>query len=160
MFLWKGSLRWHVEWITDDCFTRGLGNWEWNCYKVGYFFTVSFTSDCDLHITLWKQYYFFYNFSSSDLSSLAASPGALALLTPTSRRKQLLLLQHQQRSSLDTDALDEEFEASQVRYSIIKTVMRIFNILISQNSSNLCVHQINSFSEPVTYITTKQIRHI
>ncbi|KAI8439309.1 hypothetical protein MSG28_013140 [Choristoneura fumiferana] len=51
--------------------------------------------------------------SSSDLSSLAASPGALALLTPTSRRKQLLLLQHQQRSSLDTDALDEEFEASQ-----------------------------------------------
>ncbi|CAH0589127.1 unnamed protein product [Chrysodeixis includens] len=51
--------------------------------------------------------------SSSDLSSLAASPGALALLTPTSRRKQLLLLQHQQRSSLDTDALDEEFDASQ-----------------------------------------------
>lgn len=53
-------------------------------------------------------------YSSSDLSSLAASPGALALLTPTSRRKQLLLLQHQQRSSLDTDALDEEFDASQV----------------------------------------------
>ncbi|CAB3233975.1 unnamed protein product [Arctia plantaginis] len=51
--------------------------------------------------------------SSSDLSSLATSPGALALLTPTSRRKQLLLLQHQQRSSLDTDALDEEFDASQ-----------------------------------------------
>ncbi|XP_049875960.1 uncharacterized protein LOC126373752 isoform X3 [Pectinophora gossypiella] len=51
--------------------------------------------------------------SSSDLSSLAASPGALALLTPTSRRKQLLILQHQQRSSLDTDALDEEFDASQ-----------------------------------------------
>ncbi|XP_063386355.1 serine-rich adhesin for platelets [Cydia fagiglandana] len=51
--------------------------------------------------------------SSSDLSSLAASPGALALLTPTSRRKQLLLLQHQQRSSLDTDVLDEEFDASQ-----------------------------------------------
>nr|XP_037874468.1 uncharacterized protein LOC101741769 isoform X3 [Bombyx mori] len=51
--------------------------------------------------------------SSSDVSSLAASPGALALLTPTSRRKQLLLLQHQQRSSLDTDVLDEEFDASQ-----------------------------------------------
>lgn len=62
-------------------------------------------------------------YSSSDLSSLAASPGALALLTPTSRRKQLLLLQHQQRSSLDTDALDEEFDASQVRLvSIIKNI--------------------------------------
>lgn len=58
-------------------------------------------------------------FSSSDLSSLAASPGALALLTPTSRRKQLLLLQHQQRSSLDTDALDEEFDASQVNISTL-----------------------------------------
>ncbi|CAG9788641.1 unnamed protein product [Diatraea saccharalis] len=58
--------------------------------------------------------------SSSDLSSLAASPGALALLTPTSRRKQLLLLQHQQRSSLDTDVLDEEFDASQVPRKILE----------------------------------------
>lgn len=69
--------------------------------------------------------------SSSDLSSLAASPGALALLTPTSRRKQLLLLQHQQRSSLDTDALDEELDASQVLFYLIfylKFITNIYNI--------------------------------
>lgn len=66
--------------------------------------------------------------SSSDLSSLAASPGALALLTPTSRRKQLLLLQHQQRSSLDTDALDEEFDASQVSLAQLKYVEFVLKI--------------------------------
>lgn len=49
--------------------------------------------------------------STSDLSSLTAtSPGSGTLLTPSSRRKHLLLLQHQQRSSMDTDALEEEFQ--------------------------------------------------
>lgn len=38
----------------------------------------------------------------------AISPGSTMLLTPSSRRKHLLLLQHQQRSSMDTDALEEE----------------------------------------------------
>ncbi|XP_076169063.1 uncharacterized protein LOC143147586 isoform X2 [Ptiloglossa arizonensis] len=33
---------------------------------------------------------------------------SLALLTPSSRRRHLLLLQHQQRSSMDTEALDAE----------------------------------------------------
>ncbi|XP_012539017.1 uncharacterized protein LOC105838197 isoform X2 [Monomorium pharaonis] len=35
---------------------------------------------------------------------------SLALLTPSSRRRHLLLLQHQQRSSMDTEALDGEDE--------------------------------------------------
>lgn len=34
----------------------------------------------------------------------------LALLTPSSKRRHLLMLQHQQRSSMDTDALDAEDE--------------------------------------------------
>ncbi|XP_046753781.1 uncharacterized protein LOC124416603 isoform X2 [Diprion similis] len=35
---------------------------------------------------------------------------SLALLTPSSRRRHLLILQHQQRSSMDTEALDAEDE--------------------------------------------------
>ena len=35
---------------------------------------------------------------------------SLGLLTPSSRRRHLLLLQHQQRSSMDTEALDAEDE--------------------------------------------------
>ncbi|XP_031788431.1 uncharacterized protein LOC100678108 isoform X1 [Nasonia vitripennis] len=35
---------------------------------------------------------------------------SLALLTPSSKRRHLLILQHQQRSSMDTDALDAEDE--------------------------------------------------
>lgn len=39
------------------------------------------------------------------------------LLTPSSRRKHLLMLQHQQRSSMDTDALDEEIQVDQTQVS-------------------------------------------
>lgn len=35
---------------------------------------------------------------------------SLAALTPSSKRRHLLMLQHQQRSSMDTDALDAEDE--------------------------------------------------
>ncbi|XP_030759239.1 uncharacterized protein LOC115884730 isoform X1 [Sitophilus oryzae] len=46
-------------------------------------------------------------FSSSEVVSLS-SPVAINLLTPSSRRKELLILQHQQRSSMDIETLDEE----------------------------------------------------
>lgn len=49
--------------------------------------------------------------SASELST-AVSPQT-ATLTPSSRRKHLLMLQHQQRSSMDTDALDEEMQVDQ-----------------------------------------------
>lgn len=39
---------------------------------------------------------------------------SLALLTPSSKRRHLLMLQHQQRSSMDTDALDAEDEMDNV----------------------------------------------
>jgi hypothetical protein len=37
---------------------------------------------------------------------------SLPLLTPSSKRRHLLILQHQQRSSMDTDALDVEDDLS------------------------------------------------
>ncbi|XP_031355100.1 uncharacterized protein LOC116179448 [Photinus pyralis] len=47
--------------------------------------------------------------SSSEMVSLATpSHVSTSLLTPSSRRKHLLLMQHQQRSSMDTEALEEE----------------------------------------------------
>ncbi|BES94582.1 Hypothetical protein domain [Nesidiocoris tenuis] len=50
--------------------------------------------------------------SCSDLSSSLipgpTSAGGLSAMTPSSRRKHQLLLQHQQRSSMDTDVLDQE----------------------------------------------------
>ncbi|XP_049799703.1 uncharacterized protein LOC126235011 [Schistocerca nitens] len=49
----------------------------------------------------------------TECGAAPGSPGSLAM-TPSSRRKHLLLLQHQQRSSMDTDALDEELDLSDV----------------------------------------------
>ncbi|XP_073979225.1 uncharacterized protein isoform X3 [Rhodnius prolixus] len=53
--------------------------------------------------------------SCSDLSSSLTPNAALNSMTPTTRRKHLLMMQHQQRSSMDTDALDiEETEPESV----------------------------------------------
>ncbi|XP_024084743.1 uncharacterized protein LOC106669477 isoform X2 [Cimex lectularius] len=46
--------------------------------------------------------------SCSDLSTSLAPSAAISAMTPSARRKHLLMVQHQQRSSIDTDALDNE----------------------------------------------------
>lgn len=47
--------------------------------------------------------------SCSDLSTTALTPiSTLGALTPSSKRKHQLLLQHQQRSSMDTETLEQE----------------------------------------------------
>ncbi|XP_054267184.1 uncharacterized protein LOC128989329 [Macrosteles quadrilineatus] len=52
--------------------------------------------------------------SCSDLSSSLSPSAAIMNMTPSSRRKHLLMLQHQQRSSMDTEALDaEDLDAEQ-----------------------------------------------
>ncbi|XP_039294153.1 uncharacterized protein LOC111051707 isoform X2 [Nilaparvata lugens] len=52
--------------------------------------------------------------SCSDLSSSLAPSAAVMSMTPTTRRKHLLMQQHNQRSSMDTEALDtEDLESEQ-----------------------------------------------
>ncbi|KAJ8687363.1 hypothetical protein QAD02_023157 [Eretmocerus hayati] len=50
---------------------------------------------------------------------------SIALLTPSSRRRHLLMLQHQQRSSMDTDALDAEDEMEPVYSSTCSPRIRL-----------------------------------
>ncbi|XP_076262632.1 uncharacterized protein LOC143197764 isoform X4 [Rhynchophorus ferrugineus] len=57
-------------------------------------------------------------FSSSEVVS-ASSPVSINLLTPASRRKELLILQHQQRSSMDIETLDEELGDAQTQPQIV-----------------------------------------
>ena len=59
------------------------------------------------------------NNSATDLSLQPPSAHTLhpssAALTPSSRGKHMLMVQHQQRSSIDTEVLEEDPEPAQVR---------------------------------------------
>lgn len=73
-------------------------------------------------------------------SEMTTSPGSATLLTPSSRRKHLLLLQHQQRSSMDTEALEEE----------------LVDQVVSPNSPRITIEKPQNETASAITTTTKQ----